>query len=64
MNYYQSTMQSEQKYRDTTHCPACNKTKSSGMLCCWNCFKYINNPYKFSKTDFESWLKEVRGGEL
>lgn len=61
MNLFQFTSQSEQKYRDMTICPACRKPKDTGLLCCWSCFKYRDNPFKYYKADFESWLNEVRG---
>ena len=46
--------------RESSICPACHYSKQKGSLVCWNCFKYIANPYKYSALSFKEWLKEIK----
>lgn len=50
----------EDTQRKLTSCIACGDEKDLGLVVCWNCYKYIDNPYKTSNLDFEEWLKTVK----
>lgn len=55
---------SEAKYRNMANCPACGDEKTPGLVVCWHCFKYRDNPFKYSRSNIETWLEDIkRGGE-
>lgn len=45
--------------RTETTCRGCGKPKDKGLVVCWHCFKYRDNPYKYFAGTFEEWLVEV-----
>ena len=47
----------ENKARTLKVCPKCKKEKNLGLVVCWGCFKYIDNPWKGFDGTFEEWLK-------
>lgn len=51
-------MQTTEEYqREQTTCVHCGDDKSKGLILCWNCFKYIDNAFKYSELSFDEWLK-------
>ena len=52
---------SENEARSFVYCPACGKEKDSGLVVCWECFKYSKDftPLKYYQGSFENWLAEV-----
>jgi hypothetical protein len=52
-----NTLEAEQRTKTT--CIACGEDKSLGCIVCWNCFKYIDNPFKESQLSLKEWLKEI-----
>lgn len=50
----------EQEARDSKVCPACKKEKNKGLIVCWGCFKYRENPLKYSPLPFNQWIKIIK----
>ena len=50
----------EEQARLMLPCPNCGGSKSKGCVVCWECFKYIDNPFKYSELSFEEWLKQQK----
>jgi hypothetical protein len=57
LNFFESDI-TEEKARKLKLCPKCQHPKSEGLVVCWNCFKYIQNPFKYSNLSLEEWLKK------
>lgn len=50
----------EEQAQSSTICPACGDSKNVGLTVCWACFKYRDNPYKYSELSLEDWLQEIK----
>ncbi len=46
----------ENDARHLVLCPACGSAKAYGLVVCWHCFKYSEDPYKYAGVDFTVWL--------
>ena len=56
-------MSPEAMARRLTVCPACGKEKQVGCVVCWDCFKRIDNPYKYADMEFEDWIRTIPANE-
>lgn len=59
INYTEPEM--ETAARNELICRGCGDEKETGLVVCWKCFKYRQNPWKDSGLDLKSWLQEVGG---
>ena len=50
----------EEKARESTKCLGCGETKEFGLVVCWDCFKYRNDAFKYSKKSLDNWLKSLQ----
>lgn len=44
--------------REKTVCIGCGEPKDKGLIVCWSCFKYVDNPFKESSLPLKEWVKE------
>jgi len=56
---YDKDYKQEEIARKSEICPACNKEKNKGLIVCWDCFKYRENPLKYSFLPFAKWIKTI-----
>lgn len=54
----------ELKAREETICRGCGSDKETGMVVCWDCFKYRRNPLKEFDGSFTEWVKRYGVKEL
>lgn len=52
-------MNAETKARKLDVCPSCGEPKTIGCIVCWQCFKYIANPFKYADLPLMDWLKTI-----
>jgi hypothetical protein len=38
-------------------CRGCGLEKDVGCIVCWTCFKYVEDPFKYSDVSFQEWLR-------
>ena len=49
----------ETDLRKSTLCKGCGKSKSIGLVVCWDCFKYRDDNYKNSGLNITDWLEKI-----
>ena len=54
------TIKKEEEIREAKKCIGCDKEKQKGCIVCWNCFKYIDNPFKYFKGSLSEWLETIK----
>lgn len=54
----------ETKARQLDVCPGCGEPKQVGCIVCWNCFKYVPNPFKYANMSLTEWLKVIPANEM
>lgn len=47
--------------RQETNCRGCNRSKKTGLVVCWDCFKYRKDitPVKYFNEFLEAWLLQL-----
>ncbi len=50
---------SEETVREMTICPSCGEKKEYGTIMCWDCWKRIKHPFKYSELDLDEWLLAI-----
>jgi hypothetical protein len=46
--------------KQKTVCAGCKKYKRTGLVVCWDCWKYETpHPYKYWQGTFEEWIKAM-----
>ena len=46
------------KCRNSKTCVVCGSDKDHKGVMCWTCYKYNNNPYKYSELSLQEYVKK------